>query len=902
MARNVLPTCILILIALGVCAALGERAGLYGSGFGNALFTLGSIILIASLVWDGAIKISKTEQENYLAQEAAQAQREWLHVMLSSIADAVIATDHSGQIQFLNPVASTLTGWPESDALGQPISLVLRLKEEPHHGLTEHPVEKILRSGKASARHETLLISKDGQVTPIENNLAPIRNPAGQVIGCVAILKDITERRRTEEIRQEIAAQYSAVAEAIPQIVWATQTDGTVAFYNKRWFDYTGYSTKATPLPNWQTALHPEDQDNCRQRWNNALQTLEYFEAEARILRHDDTYRWHLIRASPVLDRSGNVTKWFGTCTDIQDQKRAEESMRFLADASQLLSSSLEEISTLQNVAKLAVPKLADLCTIHLTGIEAYPDSLTLAAICHMDPDKVERILELENRLPPTWDDGRGIAQALKTGSAIITPEIDESFLTHIDPEHATKFRELGIHSMMVIPLRSHGDKLGILSFASMESNRRYSAEDVALAEELAARTTLALDNNRLFAEVTKTKEEAEAANAAKDQFLAVLSHELRTPLTPVLIAVDDLLRESNIRPDIREALEMTHRNIELEARLIDDLLDLTRIQRGKLALHFVATDAHTILHNSIDICKADIQSKNLQISLGLAANCHFVYADPARLQQVFWNLIKNAVKFTDPFGSIIFRSSNTSTGTLQIEVEDSGIGIEAHILPKVFDAFEQGEKSRTRRFGGLGLGLAISKNLIDAHQGKLSVHSAGRELGTKFVIELNTVDMKVAASHPGTDSAHVDNVHPSSHTTAAHHGCLKILLVEDNQETGTLLRRILERRGYQVELATTMNSAIQAANRTTFDLLISDVGLPDGSGLELMQHLRLTSQIPGIAMSGFGMDEDIRNSLEAGFLEHLIKPISIAKLEETIKGIASHARLTPPAEAEWNQ
>ena len=554
------------------------------------------------------------------------------------------------------------------------------------------------------------------------------------------------------------------------------------------------------------------------------------------------------------------------------EQRRTEKSLRFLADASTVLATSLNERETLDAIAQLAVPKIADFCSVHLM----IDGRLQLAAVSHMDPTKADLMVRIDGEFSP----GKAIVDVAVTGKSGLIPEVGETELSllAIDDAHRAVLRELRLISTVCVPLSGHRDTLGVITFASTEDGRRYSERDLALAEELGRRTALALDNNRLFAEVCETKVEAEAANAAKDQFLAVLSHELRTPLTPVLLCVEDLCRDQTLPPALRDAMEMTRRNIELEARLIDDLLDLTRIQRGKLQLQRVHTDAHALLRNAIEICGADIRAKNLCLSLGLAAPTHFVHADPARLQQVFWNLIKNAVKFTNSNGAIIFRSRNVPhrSGTgLQIEVEDSGIGIDSAFLPNVFNAFEQGEKSRTRRFGGLGLGLAISKNLVEAHGGTISVQSPGRDLGTKFTIDLDTTEPGVFKS---------DGAQPivESRRTAG----LRILLVEDNDETGTLLRKILERRGYHVDLTTTMQAALSAAGRVAYDLLLSDVGLPDGSGLELMQRLRETRLIPGIAMSGFGMDEDIRRSHEAGFGDHLTKPISIAKLEEAIEKV----------------
>ncbi len=671
-------------------------------------------------------------------------------------------------------------------------------------------------------------------------------------------------------------APYAMAAEAIPQIVWTARADGLVDFFNQRWFDYTGLSFEKSRGQAWLSAFHPDDEARCSQEWLRSIASGSRYEVEARIVRKDGLSRWHLLRALPVLDRAGKIEKWFGTSTDIDDQKRAEETMRFLADASTILSASLDEISTLQSVAELAVPKIADLCTVHLVS----ENGLQLAAVSHMDPKKVELMVEIDRRFPPAAEQTKGVIHVIRSGLAELAGEIDEWLLEAMatDASHRKLLDELGLRSTMGVPLRGHREILGVITFSAIESGRRFTVRDLSLAEEVARRTALALDNNRLLAEITATKVEAEAANAAKDEFLAVLSHELRTPLTPVLLAADELSHDPAVPSGVRELMEMARRNIALEARLIDDLLDLTRIRRGKLQLQKAPTDAHALLRSAIEICRADIESKQLCVALELlASRCH-IHADPARLQQIFWNLIKNAVKFTGPGGSLIFRSRNAGEGRIEFEVEDTGVGIHPAVLSKIFNPFEQGEKSRDRRFGGLGLGLAITKNLVEAHGGLIHVQSPGPDLGTKFMIEFATTER--GSPLPGG----AEGVWQKTPTP----GGLRILLVEDNSETGALLRRILERRGHRVDHASTMGAALDLADHAAYDVLLSDIGLPDGSGLKLMETLRKTRPIPGIAMSGFGMDDDLRRSREAGFGEHLIKPLSIADLEDALGRVAS--------------
>ena len=368
-----------------------------------------------------------------------------------------------------------------------------------------------------------------------------------------------------------------------------------------------------------------------------------------------------------------------------------------------------------------------------------------------------------------------------------------------------------------------------------------------------------------------RAEEQAKAANRAKDHFLAALSHELRTPLTPVLLKIAMLRESPDLTPEVRADLRMIQRNVELEAKLIDDLLDLTRITRGKLALHCEVTDVHLLLDHVVKICADEAAGKRLHIDLTPEALEHFVWADEARLQQVFWNLLKNAVKFTPPGGRIEIRTADEEPGTIRIDVIDRGMGIEPETLPRLFNAFEQGDSSITRTFGGLGLGLAICKALVDQHGGTLSGVSAGRGKGATFTVRLETV-----STPPERERA----VATAATSTGRP---LRLLLVEDHEPTLQVMTALLEAEGHAVKTARDLASARRAAAENQLDLLVSDLGLPDGSGLDLMRELREGYGLRGIAVSGYGMEEDLRRSREAGFLEHLIKPLDPAKLKAAI-------------------
>jgi PAS domain S-box-containing protein len=369
-----------------------------------------------------------------------------------------------------------------------------------------------------------------------------------------------------------------------------------------------------------------------------------------------------------------------------------------------------------------------------------------------------------------------------------------------------------------------------------------------------------------------RAKNEAEEANRAKDRFLAMLSHELRTPLTPVLMTIASLRREPNLSDDLRHDLEMLQRNIELEALLIDDLLDLTRIAHGKLELHNDAVDIHGTIEHALSICAGDLIGKKIQVIRHFNAREHHCWADPARLQQVFWNVVKNSAKFTPEGGRIVISTRNTEAQQIVIEISDSGIGIDRELIPRIFDAFEQGGGGITSKYGGLGLGLAICKRVIDLHSGSISAQSEGKNRGATFTVTLNAMATSMLEGPVlflESEPPQVKHIH--------------ILFVEDHEDTARVLGRILRNAGFDVTHAGTLAAAQALAASKRFDLLISDLGLPDGSGVELMKSLRDMQGIKGIALSGFGTDEDVAASTAAGFAAHLTKPVDWERLRAEI-------------------
>jgi PAS domain S-box-containing protein len=373
----------------------------------------------------------------------------------------------------------------------------------------------------------------------------------------------------------------------------------------------------------------------------------------------------------------------------------------------------------------------------------------------------------------------------------------------------------------------------------------------------------------------------AEAAVASKELFFGMLSHELRTPLTPLIALLQDLAADPRRSAEDLEAFAIMRRNLDLEIHLIDDLLDVTRITGGKLQLRREITDVHPCLQQAIAICQGEIEGKGLQLAIKLGAPRHLVDGDASRLQQVFWNLIKNAVKFTPAGGRIAIETRCDQASNLTVEFRDTGIGIESWPLGRIFDPFFQVQHSLKQRIGGLGLGLAICKAITEAHGGTLTAASAGLGKGTTFRLELATV----AEPH-----AEVRGLTTDAEAPARREG-LRLLVVEDHDDTREVLARLLSRRGYHVEAAGNAREARSLSRGKNFDLLVSDIALPDSTGCELLAELSAKRGLRGIAMSGYGSDADLAQSKAAGFLEHLVKPIDAKALDAAIQRVVKNQR-----------
>jgi PAS domain S-box-containing protein len=368
-----------------------------------------------------------------------------------------------------------------------------------------------------------------------------------------------------------------------------------------------------------------------------------------------------------------------------------------------------------------------------------------------------------------------------------------------------------------------------------------------------------------------RARQEAEQANKFKDQFIAMVSHELRTPLTPVVMGLAAMELDAQLPESMHDDVAMLRRNVEIETKLIDDLLDVTSITNGKFRMEVQPASIHALLRDVVEIVTGDAKGSSQKLTLELEAKEDWVHGDPIRLRQVFWNILKNALKFTPCGGEIRIRTMNPNAGTIAIEVRDDGLGIAQTALPHIFGAFEQAEQNSRRQYGGLGIGLTICKSIVDLHGGSIHAESAGAGKGACFRVEL-----------PGTRDVHESpKLNPDPKKEA---DSIRVLVVDDHQDTLRVLARLLAMLGYQLATAASVTAALNYVASNELDVLVTDIGLPDGSGLDLVREVKKIRNVPAIAVSGLGSATDIQNSRDAGMFAHLTKPLNFALLHATIQ------------------
>jgi PAS domain S-box-containing protein len=540
--------------------------------------------------------------------------------------------------------------------------------------------------------------------------------------------------------------------------IFLLDAKGNVASWNQGAERIKGYKAHEIIGKHFSTFYTPE---SIAKGWPEyELQVVRQegrFEDENWRVRKDGSRFWANVTITALRNEHGATEAFLKITRDLTARKQAEEQnarlireqvgraeaesaerrASFLAEAGQALAASLDQEDIYQSVVQAAVPFLADICIVDRLGEDG---TARLAALSQSSIAPADLRSRLSNYYPIKLNDSYLVSEVLRTAETRIFG--DPSKLS----KNAAKFygnqtdfvllKALSTHAAIVVPLVNRSEIFGAITFALTDPSRDYDLAEITLAQDLGRRVSTAIEHARLYASAQEAQYMAEAASQAKDRFLATLSHELRTPLTPILFSTSILIQDQSVPEEIRNHLQVILKNATIETRLIDDLLDVTRISKGKLQLSFTEADAHEVMQTVLAICASDIASKQLRVTVNLQATNHVLHADVDRLQQVFWNLLKNAIKFTPPEGRIAIRSMNLRSDLLRIEFQDSGKGISPELASRMFDPFEQGEVSE-----GLGLGLSISKSMVELHGGRITGASAGLGKGATFIVEIPVIN-----------------------------------------------------------------------------------------------------------------------------------------------------------------
>ncbi|PYN93712.1 MAG: hypothetical protein DMD91_29540 [Candidatus Rokuibacteriota bacterium] len=590
----------------------------------------------------------------------------------------------------------------------------------------------------------------------------------------------------------------------------------------------------------------------------------------------------YVSHCTPVRGPSGAVLGVGVVVVDVTLAHRADDALqeraRFLAEVTTLLASSLDYEATFSTLVRLTVPRLADLCTIDALDPEG---GIRRVAVAHRDPAK--ELAAWEVRARHGYNPSGPLIRTLRTGQPELLAEVSDEQLRTVatSADQLANFRALGTRSAMFVPLAVRDQVLGVLMLLSAESGRVYTSADLALAQEVARRAAVAIDHALMYRAAQQALAQAEAANRGKDDFLATLSHELRTPLNATL-GWARLLRGGRLdAPTTARAIDAIERSTETQARLIEDLVDVSRIVVGKLEIAPEPVDLRAVVERASETLRPSAAAKGLTLRVAPRAATLIVNGDPGRLEQVMRNVIGNAVKFTAAGGTVDVELA-LDGGRARITVADTGEGIEPAFLPRVFDRFAQADTGSTRAHGGLGLGLAIARHVISLHGGDIVARSEGRGRGATFIITLPALAASAAPAVPKT---------AGSQRTAGRLRGVRVLIVEDDPHSAELTSFVLSAEQAHVRTATCAREAFAALETETPTVILCDIGLPDEDGHALIRRLRRTpgraARVPAVALTAYARPADRATALDAGFDAYLAKPVEPATLIDVVAGFA---------------
>ncbi|MDB6167801.1 MAG: domain S-box [Verrucomicrobia bacterium] len=852
-----------------------------------AFAALAGVPLLASWLRRELRGVTKAYQDALIAAERRAGE---LQVTLRSIGDAVIATDAEGRVEFINPVAEHLTGWSTSDAKGRLLPEIFDIFDEHAGARAENPAERVLRDRViAGLANHTVLRARNGTRRTIEDSAAPIRGHAGEIRGVILVFHDVSTKREKERLLEESEERFrvlSAFGDATRPLldpaeimIIATRLLGSHLNVTR-----CGYA-EVEPDGEHFHILH--DYTNGCPSTVGSYRLSRFGKHAARELRAGRTLVLHDVAVElgaearlPLaigmraiicfpLIKAGALRAMVAVQQSTPRRWLPAE-LRLLSEFVERLWSTVERARAEQSTKEAA--HRAEESARHEAEVAERFRLVAQMVALQVWTANVEGGLEYANQECALYF-GTDVQQEIlgRTWRRLVHADDQELVATAWRASLAT-----GDRFEMEFRLRRHDGEF-----------RWFLARAQALRDP-GGRIVRWFGTNTEIDALKRAQAEAERASRSKDNFIATLSHELRTPLTPVLMTAAALRDDEQLPAETRSQLGMIERNIALEARLIDDLLDMTTITKGKMRLRAQLSDIHALIGLAVEIVRDEANAKEVTIDRRMDAARSGLRVDPARFQQVIWNLLRNAVKFTPRGGriSVETRDVDGADGSpwLAVEICDTGIGINPTEVERIFEPFEQGGRTGDHRFGGLGLGLAIARAIVTLHGGRIRARSEGQNTGAAFLIELpGAVEAPKGQMVRSDSNSPLPETTPAPGAGARREPALRLLLVEDHDATLQVLARLLGGIGHRVTSARSLAEALEAAGKDRFDLVISDLGLPDGTGDELMMKLRELYGLKGVALSGYGMEDDLVRSREAGFVAHLIKPVDFGQLRRVI-------------------
>jgi PAS domain S-box-containing protein len=683
---------------------------------------------------------------------------------------------------------------------------------------------------------------------------------------------DVTEHRQAEQTVRASEERLRLALEAGQMGVWEWNLKTNVIQWSDNLEPIHGLAPGSFggTLESFERLIFPDDRELVQGAIARALQERSSYDIEFRNVWPGGSVHW-MSGKGKVFVENGEPIRMIGVGMDVTDRKRAEQDSRFLADASAALAGLVDYESTLQKVARLAVPTFADWCAVDVLD---EGDVLRRLAVAHVDPLKVDLAHEVHRRHPPDPASWQGAWNVLRTGKSTIIPEITDELLTSSvrDAEILRIVRELGLRSYMCVPLAARGQMLGVVTFVAAESGRRYTAADLAVAEDLAHRAAVAVENARLYQTVRE-------ADRRKDEFLALLGHELRNPLAPIRTSLHVLKLPGADAVIARRAREMMERQVEHLVRLVDDLLDVSRIMRGKVELRREPVEMATVVARAVETSQPVLDAEGHRLTVAVPPEPLWVDGDPVRLAQVVSNLLNNAAKYTERGGQVWLTAAREG-GEAVVRVRDSGIGIAPQLLPRLFDMFFQAERRTKDSQGGLGIGLSLVRGIVEQHGGTVEAQSEGLGKGSEFVVRLPLL----VKDEDRADQGDANRAPPGKPAPR------RVLVVDDNVDAADSLAMLLRLQGQDVHVAYDGPSALAQAEADPPDIAFLDLGMPKMDGYELARSFRTHPTLKGVllvALTGWGLPEDRQRTKEAGFDRHLVKPVEAAALDELLAGRA---------------